>query len=142
MRILIAAGLAVALLTPTVGSPARAEEHRHDERYHEDHRREGWEHGDIHRFHEHDYDRWRGGSWFHGMHDGRFGWWWQVGPTWYFYNAPVYPYPDPYLPPVIAGPAAAPPPPGGQYWYYCRNPAGYYPYVPQCAGPWEAVPAG
>jgi hypothetical protein len=29
-----------------------------------------------------------------------------VGPTWYYYPAPVYPYPDPYSvpPPVVQGP--------------------------------------
>jgi hypothetical protein len=26
-------------------------------------------------------------------------------------------------------------------WYYCRNPAGYYPYVQSCAGGWQRVPA-
>lgn len=26
-------------------------------------------------------------------------------------------------------------------WYYCSNPAGYYPYVTQCYGPWQVVPA-
>ena len=25
------------------------------------------------------------------------------------------------------------------YWYYCTEPAGYYPYVQQCARPWIAV---
>jgi len=29
-----------------------------------------------------------------------------------------------------------------QYWYYCRNPAGYYPYVTQCSVAWQPVPAG
>lgn len=26
-------------------------------------------------------------------------------------------------------------------WYYCRNPAGYYPYVRSCAEGWQRVPA-
>lgn len=26
-------------------------------------------------------------------------------------------------------------------WYYCSNPAGYYPYVTQCYGLWQVVPA-
>ena len=30
---------------------------------------------------------------------------------------------------------------GAQNWYYCANPAGYYPYVTQCYGPWQVVPA-
>lgn len=113
--------------------------------------------GDIHRFHERDFVRWRGGRWHHGRHDGRLGWWWVVGGVWYLYSSPVYPYPDPYQPPVVmveqpasavASPVYAPPPvptaaaPASvQYWYYCENPAGYYPYVPQCPSAWQKVPA-
>lgn len=92
-------------------------------------------HGEISRFHEHDFDRWRGGHWYNGHHGGRLGWWWIVGPAWYFYPYPVYPYPDPFLPPTIV--LSAPP----QYWYYCANPPGYYPYVPQCLTEWQRVPA-
>jgi hypothetical protein len=94
----------------------------------------GW-HGEISRFHEHDLQRWSGGRWRHGKHDGRLGWWWIVGGAWYFYPIPVYPYPDPYQPPL----APLPTPP--QYWYYCANPAGYYPYVAQCLVNWQRVPA-
>jgi hypothetical protein len=103
---------------------------------HDDH----W-HGDIHRFHERDFDQWREGHWFHGPHDGRDGWWWMIGDSWYFYPQPVYPYPDPYVPPTIA---IAPTPPGpmpAAYWYYCRNPQGYYPYVPECFVRWRRVAA-
>jgi len=102
--------------------------------------------GHIERFHEHDWDLWREGRWRHEFHDGRWGWWWIVGPTWYFYPEPVYPYPNPYEPPVAvivqpapARPAAPPPPP--QNWYYCEGARGYYPYVPACPGGWRAVPA-
>ena len=103
---------------------------------HDEHR--GFEgHGDIHRFHEHDFERWRGGHWVHDRHAGRFGWWWVVAGMWYFYPTPVYPYPDPYEPPI----AVAPPSEAPQYWYYCSNPSGYYPYVPECAMPWQRVPA-
>jgi hypothetical protein len=143
MKRLVAGLFAAALALPLLSGPAAAQGRDHDRdrgREHErrEHRAEGW-HGDIHRFHERDFDRWRGGHWYHGMHDGRLGWWWTVGPSWYFYNEPIYPYPDPYVPPV----AVAPPAPGPQqYWYYCRNPQGYYPYVPQCYGNWEPVPAG
>jgi|SRR5579862_3846819 len=93
-----------------------------------------WWHDDIHRFHEHDFAVWRGGRWFHGDHGGRLGWWWIVGGVWYFYPAPIYPYPDPYVPPVAVTPAP-------QYYYWCRAPAGYYPQVPACRVPWQAVPA-
>jgi TatA/E family protein of Tat protein translocase len=49
------------------------------------------------------------------------------------------PYDDlPYeYPPVMIPPA----PPLPTYWYYCDNPLGYYPYVPQCPGGWRPVPA-
>lgn len=92
--------------------------------------------GQINHFHERDLGHWQGGGWQHGWHGGRSGWWWVVGGAWYWYPAPVYPYPDPYLPPLVAAPPAA-----GQYWYYCPNPPGYYPYVPACAAPWQLVPA-
>lgn len=36
-------------------------------------------HGDIGRFHEHDWGLWRGGHWANSRHDGRLGWWWVVG---------------------------------------------------------------
>lgn len=92
--------------------------------------------GDIHRFHDRDFGVWRGGDWRHGHHNGHLGWWWVVGGIWYFYPEPIYPYPDPYVPPVVVAPG-----PAGAYWYYCNNPPGYYPYVPQCAEPWQPVPA-
>jgi hypothetical protein len=100
--------------------------------------------GGIEHFHEHDIVVWRGGHWFHGWHGARLGWWWIVGPAWYWYPAPVYPYPNPYTPPVVVQAPASPPaqpqnlPPT---WYYCDRPAGYYPYVPECASGWKAVPA-
>src|ERR1700733_9424366 len=121
------AALAACIVVPMLGVAAQAQ-HEHG----------GW-HGDIHTFHDHDFGRWRGGQWFHGPHGGRDGWWWIVGPDWYFYPAPIYPYPDPYIPPVaVAQPAPAAP---GPLWYFCANPQGYYPYVPQCAVPWQPVPA-
>jgi len=101
-------------------------------------------HGDIGRFHEHDFVVWRGGHWIHGWHTGRFGWWWVIPGGWYFYPAPVYPYPDPYVPPVIAvqpGPPVAQAQPQTQAWYYCDRPSGYYPYVTECPSGWRTVPA-
>jgi surface antigen len=89
--------------------------------------REVWRHFDV--------DGWHRGRWNHGWHDGREGWWWIVGGLWYWYPSPIYPYPDPYRPPL----AAVPPP--GQFWYYCRYPAGYYPYVAACRVRWQLVPA-
>ena len=147
--------LATALGAITLALPARADEHRGGGR--EEGRFHGPEHfyvggrwhGGIERFHEHDYHVWREGHWEHDFHDGRYGWWWATGGLWYFYPAPVYPYPDPYVPPVVVAPVApapapppapaAPPPP--QYWYYCESAGGYYPYVPVCPSGWRVVPA-
>jgi len=94
-------------------------------------------HGDINHFHEYDMERWHSGYWANRFHDGRNGWWWVVGGTWYFYPQPVYPYPNPYVPPVVV----VPQPVVTQYYWYCQNPAGYYPYVPACYAQWQAMPA-
>jgi hypothetical protein len=32
---------------------------------------------------------WEGGRWRHEMHNGRYGWWWDVGGVWYFYPQPM-----------------------------------------------------
>jgi hypothetical protein len=138
---------ALAALVPLAanadrGDDRRGDSGRHDVRRVEEHR---W-HGDIRVFHERDYDRWRGGHWRHEYHDGRWGWWWVVGGLWYFYPRVIYPYPDPYTPPVVVvQPSAptppvpnAPPPP--QYWYYCDSAKTYYPYVAACPEGWKAVP--
>jgi hypothetical protein len=103
---------------------------------------QGWrEHGDIHRFHERDYDHWRGGRWVNGFHEGRNGWWWVIDGGWYYYPSPVYPYPDPYTPPTVIVQQAAPVSTTPPNVYYCTNPAGYYPYVPQCTVLWQRVDA-
>lgn len=96
--------------------------------------------GDIRQFPQHDWQVWRGGHWVHARHDGHLGWWWVIGATWYFYPAPVYPYPNPYEPPPPPAPAAAMPP-AAQYWYFCEAAQAYYPYVPSCPGGWKQVPA-
>lgn len=84
---------------------------------------------------------WAGGQWRHGWYGPRFGWWWVVGPSWYYYPAPVYPYPNPYVPPVViqTTPAQQGPAPT-QYWYYCAASKAYYPYVAECPGGWQPVP--
>ena len=93
-------------------------------------------------------------SWAGGWHYGRHGGWrgpvvfvgprfvvgtpWVVGP--YYYPRPyVYAAPVVVAPPV---PVVAAPPvytQSQQYWYYCQNPAGYYPSVPQCPTQWMQV---
>ncbi len=128
MKRVLLAVLGAAILLPAVAATASAQAQ---------HRRDEWRERDIHRFHERDFDRWRGGNWWHGRWGGRDGWWWTVGGIRYWYPAPIYPYPDPYAPPA----AISAPPPRPTTYYYCDNPQGYYPYVPQCALPWRAVPA-
>ena len=115
------------------GHDRRGPDYRHDERGAVI--GEHWRDRDIQRFHERDLQVWRGGQWFHGRHEERLGWWWVVGGVWYFYPEPVYPYPDPYRPPV----AMAPIPPGTVY-YYCPSPPGYYPYLPACPSGWQVIP--
>jgi hypothetical protein len=83
--------------------------------------------GDIHHF---DRGYWNGGHWWHGNYGDRFGWWWIVGPNWYWYPAPIYPYPEPFLPPgAVTG-----------WWYWCDAYQQYYPYVGACPSGWRAVP--
>ena len=70
----------------------------------------------------HGHVAWQGGHWRHEIHDGRDGWWWDVGGAWYFYpqqmdGPPAYvsdveaidDSAGPDEPPVAAGYA---PPPG------------------------------
>lgn len=138
------AGLTLALAALVIAAPLTA---RADSR---DHGR-AWR-GDIQRFEAHDLGHWRTGSWRHGRHAGRYGWWWVLGGTWYFYPRPVYPYPDPFLPPgvvvqvppaqvVVPEPVVAPAPAAPQFWYYCDAAKAYYPYVAACPSGWKTVPA-
>src|SRR6185437_8063628 len=42
----------------------------------------------MHHFAGHPYHghlAWEGGRWRHEVHDGRDGWWWDVGGVWYWY---------------------------------------------------------
>jgi hypothetical protein len=133
--------VAMVLLIATLAARGMAAEWRgHWEGGWHGHEVPPWGHGDIARFREGDLDRWRAGHWVHGEHLGRLGWWWVVGGAWYFYPVPVYPYPDPYSPPMVAAPAPPPslqsPP---QYWYYCPSAKGYYPYVAECPEGWRPV---
>jgi hypothetical protein len=106
---------------------------------------------DVRHFGHEDLVRWRGGRWNRTCFDGRCGWWWFAGGQWYFYDAPVYPYPvvvsevayvEPGAPVAVA-PVAAPlnvaPPP--RIYYYCDNPPGYYPAVSNCSTQFRQVAA-
>ena len=139
------ATLALAAAT-AAGLPGIAHADRRD-------RHDHWR-GDIRHFDRHDIRIWRGGQWHHGRHGGRLGWWWVVGGVWYFYPQPVYPFPNPYVPPVVVQQpppvyverpqSGAQPAPGAQppaTWYYCDQSRAYYPYVRACPGGWKPVPA-
>ena len=86
-----------------------------------------------------------GGSWHGGggWHEGHWDNHWRGGgigsgawlPDYGLYDNPAYPYADPDAPSYAA------PGPVANVWYFCRDPAGYYPYVQQCAGGWLQVPA-
>ena len=64
---------------------------------------------------------------------------------WYYYPPPVHYYPAP----VVVQPASPPVyversdvvPEGTASWYFCRESNAYYPYVKQCPGGWQRVPA-
>src|SRR3974390_270517 len=114
---------AAAAASGALSSPAFAD--RYDEH---------WYHGPIHEFHEHDLHAWRGGRWYHGYYGGRSGWYWIVGGVYYWYPQPVYPYPNPYVPPeALAGGVAVPPAPAV---------AAAIPAIPQAAPIYPpAVPA-
>ncbi len=68
-------------------------------------------------------------------------------PYWYgppvIYSAPVYTSPPVVIqsqPPVyVERPAAPAEPPASAYWYYCAPTQSYYPYVSECAQPWQRV---
>ncbi len=122
MRKLTSVFLFSVLLAVTVTQPSLAQEYGR-----------GWRHDHPRGY---DWDHWRRGGWINGWHEGRFGWWWVIDGAWFSYAAPVYPYPQP--PVVVVTPPAQIP--AGSY-YYCPNPAGYYPTVPQCLTGWQVVPA-
>lgn len=65
------------------------------------------------------------------------------------YYSPPYYYPGPFYhsPPAVQVlppfPADIPPPVAQQFhsYYYCADSRGYYPYVRECRGEWERLPA-
>jgi hypothetical protein len=76
-----------------------------------------------------------------GLHFGVPLGWYQ---PWYYAPPPAY-----YYPPAVVAPPAPTTyversdvvPEGTASWYFCRESNGYYPYVKQCPGGWERVPA-
>lgn len=77
---------------------------------------------------------------------------WYPGP--YYYPYPAYTYPAPVVvqqaprvyverddPGTLDVPSAPSTSANAATWYYCRDTNTYYPYVRECASPWERVPA-
>jgi hypothetical protein len=94
-------------------------------------------HGDHYRYYR-DYPHWHDGSWYHGNYRGRVGWWWITAGNWYYYPAPVYPYPAPYPRTVVI--EREPAPQREPIWYFCESSGKYYPYTSVCPEGWRAVP--
>ena len=59
----------------------------------------------------------------------------------YYYPAPVAVAPAPVYIERSEAPSPSAPTESSTtaYWYYCRDSQTYYPYVQQCASPWERV---
>ena len=61
----------------------------------------------------------------------------------YYYDAPrtviIEREPSVYIQQPPAAPAAPPAQPQTPLWYWCPNPAGYYPHIPQCQQQWVPV---
>ncbi len=91
---------------------------------------------------------WHGGGWYRGVGVGFWaplGWGWPA-PYEYYYPPAYYAAPYAAAAPVVVqqqpAPAmAAAPAAATGMWYYCDNPRGYYPYVPNCGSAWQQVPA-
>ncbi len=77
-----------------------------------------------------------------GFHFGApLGWYhpWHFGPPVYYYPAaPVVVQPPAPTVFVERGDVV---PEGAASWYFCRESNAYYPYVKQCPGGWQRVPA-
>jgi hypothetical protein len=70
-----------------------------------------------------------------------------AAPLFWHFREPIY------VPPVVVAPLepqvyieqgdaqAGPGQTAGDWWYYCAESKTYYPYVTECAGAWQRVPA-
>ena len=96
-----------------------------------------------HRFDGHSYRghlAWERGHWHHEMHNGRMGYWWDVGGVWYYYPQPME-GPPTYIsedfaddvPYADGGPDDVGPPPGPDAAY--APPPGAYPPPPPPPAP-------
>jgi hypothetical protein len=101
---------------------------------------------------------WHGGRWVHDRHNGRLGWWWVVGASWYFYTQPhsftvIQPVAQPVVvqqappvvvqqaPPVVVEQAPPAAPPVTPVIYYCRATGTNYPETMSCPGGWQTMTA-
>jgi hypothetical protein len=78
-----------------------------------------------------------------GFHFGVPLGWYQ---PWYYAPPPAYYYPPAAVvvrppEPTVYVERGDVVPEGTASWYFCRESNGYYPYVKQCPGGWERVPA-
>ncbi len=97
----------------------------------------------------------RGRGYYRGYYGSGFNVW-LGGPWWYYpyyypYSYPYYPYYPYYYPPAVSVPTepqtyiekqqregtSAP----AAVWYFCPDSKSYYPYVKECPGGWQTVPA-
>jgi hypothetical protein len=92
----------------------------------------------------------RGGRWVHDRHEGRLGWWWIVGPSWYYYPRP-YAVTAPQTviiqqpvqqPQQVVIEQAAPQVANSPVLYYCKSTETYYPDTMTCPGGWSTQIAG
>ena len=147
--------LILGIFTLFANSNSYADEERrfHEHRFIEFHER------DVHRFHPRELRAWERGRWIQANRAGLNGWWWVIGPRWFYYPAPVYPYPMMVSERVVfvnAAPPVSPmpptyispqgttvippsPPPVSQMRYFCPSLNGYYPEIAQCPEPWRRV---
>ena len=62
-------------------------------------------------------------------------------PPYYPYYAPAVVYRAPQAPVYVEQGMEAPAPQPQNSWYYCNDARAYYPYVKECPGGWQRVPA-
>jgi len=102
--------------------------HGHDGFHHDGFHHDGFHHGHGHAVF------FVGGAWP--------GWWWWGYP---YYDGWPYPagYPGYYAPPAqyIEKGDGSDGASANAWWYHCDQPDGYYPYVKECPGGWQTVPA-
>jgi hypothetical protein len=149
------------LFAALASAPSMAEHGGHGDGHGDRGDGHGWSHGDGHGWGHGDDRGWghgddRGWDHDHGGGHVRFGLTFGVplfDPGYYspYYDYPYPAYPAYAYPPVVVqsappvyveqGAAQAAPAPAPADWYYCAASNSYYPYVSECPGGWQRVPA-